>query len=126
LSPAGGGATIQHLGVRAHGAFRRNRAVRVGRHAVGMERRRIRQMTSTHSSVVKASATTSKQTAAYAKPKLHATERALYEMDARQALPEADGVEKLADGELEDKEASGVARERMDWGELPTGGKEQC
>lgn len=74
----------------------------------------------THGSVAKTSAA-SEVAAAYAKPELHATERALYEMDSRHALPEADGVGRLADGELEDKQAAGVAREREGRGELPEG-----
>ena len=74
-----------------------------------------------HGSGNKASAPPSETARAlYLKPELHATERALYEMDGRHALPEAEGGERLA-GELEDKQAASVAREREGRGELPEG-----
>lgn len=55
----------------------------------------------------------------YVKAEMHATDRALYELDGRGEVPEADGVGRLADGELEDEHASGVAREREGRNELP-------
>lgn len=82
-------------------------------------RRKIRQMKSTYGSVVETSADRSKKLSSYEKPELHATERALYEMDGADAMREADGIEKMADGELEDKHASSIAREREGRSELP-------
>lgn len=72
-----------------------------------------------HGSENKASAPPSETARAlYLKPELHGAERALYEMDGRHALPEADGGAKLA-GELEDKQAASVARDRERRKELP-------
>lgn len=53
-----------------------------------------------------------------AKPELHATERALYEMDGKDPAFEADGTKIL--GELEDKQSTAVAREMEGRRELPT------
>lgn len=75
-------------------------------------RRKVRQMKSTHESKIEKSAARSKGLETYEKPELHATGKALYEMDGADAMREADGIEKLAGCELEDKHASSIARER--------------
>jgi len=84
-------------------------------------RRKIRQTVTTPKSVVGESATQSLEAAPYEKPELHATERALFELDGKACVPAADRVEELADGELEDRHASSIARERDGRSELPEG-----
>lgn len=92
-------------------------AMAVGAYLVWRRRRGIKNMPAT----IKTHEEKLEQSTVYPKVELHATERALYEMDGQDVVPRIDGAERMASGELEDSHSSGVAREREGRSELQVG-----